>query len=166
VLIARHAEADRVALIRKKLRRIWPEEDGTRIEALLHCDPAQPEPLFVLLRGASGTGTDLALATLAMARPEALLRTDLVRAWFTEWARMRHDLQLNYFALSDAERLIDFEFWAARAEFGLVEHEVGGDRSGWLGDLLPSVAMRRSMGELAAVGLDVTAHESRGKAGR
>lgn len=166
MLIARHAEADHVTLLRKKLRQIWPEADGARIEAVLHCDPAQPEPLFILLREASGTGADLALATLAMARPEALSRADLVRAWFTEWARMRHDPQFNCHTLSDAERLVDFEFWAARAEFGLVAHEVGGDRSGWLGDLLPSVTMRRSMGELAAVGLDVTAHESRGKAGR
>lgn len=166
MLIGRFAGADDIAALRAKLRRIWPEEEGLRIEALLLTDSAEPEPLFALLRNASGSAADLALATLAMARPQALSRADLVRSWFGEWARMRHDPQLNRSALADAERLIDFEFWAARAEAGLRARETLGDRSGWLAGLLPGVAMRRPMGELAAIGLDEARHEGRDGAGR
>lgn len=165
MLIARHADAEEVSHLRTKLRRIWPEEDGARIERLMMTDPAQPEPLFTLLQGGGDHGADLALATLAMARPAALLRADLVRAWFTEWAGMRHDPLRDNRTLLDAERLIDFEFWAARAEAGLCPREAGGDRAAWLGDLLPGVPMRRSMGELAAIGQGEAMRDSRDKAG-
>ena len=81
-------------------------------------------------------------------------------------ARIRHDPQQDSRALSEAERLIDFEFWAARAEAGLLSRELGGDRSGWLAGLLPGVAMRRSMGELAAIGRDEASRENRDEARR
>lgn len=165
MLIARHADREQVSRISAKLHRIWSDEDGARIEAILTTDPTEPEPLFDLLRAPSGKAADLAVATLAMARPEARCRADLVRAWFTEWARMRHDPRQDSRALAEAERLIDFEFWAARAEAGLVLQEVSGDRSGWLAGLLPGVMMRRPMGELAAAGQDLPLRPRRDEAG-
>lgn len=165
MLIALHSQPEHVARVSAQLRRIWPEEDGARIDALLKTDPAEPEALFDLLRAPSGQASDLALATLAMARPDALRRADLVRDWFTEWARIRHDWRQSG-RLSDAEQLIDFEFWAARAEAGLVLQDLGGDRSGWLAGLLPDLAMCRPMGELAAAGLMQPSQAGRDKAGQ
>jgi hypothetical protein len=154
MLIGLFAESDYVARLRAKLCRIWPEADGARISALLCTDPTRPAPLFDMLKSPGVTAPDLALATLAMARGEALVRADLVRLWFGEWARLRHDIRTARGALPDAERLIAFEFWAARAEAGLALGQGAESRNQWLAALLPGVAMRRPMGELAAIGRD------------
>jgi len=151
MLIGLFAEPDHVFALRTKLDRIWPEADGARIKALLWHDTANPVPLFDILRKPDSVAFDLALANLAFARAESLVRSDLVRVWFEEWARLRHDPRLSNRALPEAERMIDFEFWAARAEAGIAAREVTGDRKGWLGALLPGVAMRRPMGERAAI---------------
>jgi hypothetical protein len=154
MMIGLFADADYVARLRAKMCRIWPDADGARISALLCTDPTRPDHLFDLLKSPGVTASDLALATLAMARGDALVRADLVRLWFGEWARLRHDIRAAQGALPEAERLIAFEFWAARAEAGLALGQGAESRSQWLAALLPGVAMRRPMGELAAIGRD------------
>ncbi len=152
MLIGLFADANYVAQLRARLRRIWPEADGIRIAELLFIEPARPEPLFEMLRSPRSTASDLALATLAMARGEALVRADLVQAWFGEWARLRHDIVTAQGTMPEAERLIGFEFWAARAEAGIVRHHGAEGNATWLAALLPGVARQRPMGELAAIG--------------
>lgn len=96
----------------------------------------------------------LALLTLAHAGGHAALAPGRVRAWFDLWAEIARESDAASGRLAAAEILIDFEFWAARAEAALVVSEGSGDRAGWLAALLPDVPMSRPLGELESVGLD------------
>lgn len=148
--------AEAAARLREYLAQIWSPEIARHM-AELGCAPPEALPgLLAGLRSARLPAPDLALVTLAMARPQALARPDLVRAWFTEWAQLRHHAPGGRNDLAEAERMIDFEFWAARAETALLAVEQAGDpgRNGWLAGLLPGVAARRNMGERAASGLE------------
>lgn len=146
--------AETAARLRERLAQIWSPEIARRMVDLGCATPEALPGLLAGLRSARLPAPDLALATLAMARPEALARPDLVRAWFTEWAQLRHHAPSTLPELAEAERMIDFEFWAARAETALIAAEQAGDpgRGGWLSALLPGVAKHRTLGERAAIG--------------
>lgn len=152
-----------------RFARIWPDEVAAQIEQGLSPLPEELPALLAGLRGGTLDVSRLALASIALSRPQALVRPDLVTAWFTEWAQLRH-LQdpppvtkagpvltrpiTRQLDLAEAERLIDFGFWSALAEKGLAGQRRRQTREdeAWLSALLPGVALRRAMGELAAVG--------------
>lgn len=140
------------ARLRARMAQVWSPEIAQRMADLGQAPPEALPGLLAGLRSARLTAPDLALVTLAMVRPQVLTRPDLVRAWFTEWAQLRHHAARA--DLAEAERMIDFEFWAARAETALIAMEQASDpgRGGWLSGLLPGVARRRAMGERAALG--------------
>lgn len=157
MLIVRAGGEAAAAPVAARLGRILLPEDSAQLTDAITPDPeAHSERLDDLRRG-DLEPVALALTTLAMARAGSLARPRLARAWFVEWARQRHAGSSGSAALVAAEQMIDFEFWAALAESGLAMLELEGDRQGWLGDLLPDVAMRRPLGELAAAGLQESA---------
>lgn len=152
-LIAIVAPPEVTAHWRAVVQRIWSPPETDRIEALTLITPQSIETLLAEIRQGVVAPVTLALATLGVARDDSLHRQDLVQAWFTHWARLRHHTTPRRVDLAEAETLIDFEFWAARAESGLATRALAADRSGWLAGLLPGVAMHRTMGERAAAGL-------------
>lgn len=152
-LIALVAPADSTAQWRGVMRRIWSPPETDRIQALTLITPQDLETLLADMRQGVVAPAILALATLGVARDDSLQRPDLVQGWFTDWAQLRHHTTLRRVDLAQAETLIDFEFWAARAETCLAARARAADRSGWLAGLLPGVAMHRAMGEGAAAGL-------------
>src|SRR5690625_1609719 len=80
-----------------------------------------------------------------------------VRAWFDLWAQLARMPNAASSHLADAEAMIDFEFWAARAESALIAAAHLGDRGGWLAELLPDVRMSRPLGECEAAGYEADA---------
>ena len=155
-LIAIIAPPDTTAHWRALVRRIWSHPETGRIEALTLITPQGIETLLTEMRQGVVAPATLALATLGVARADSMERQDLVQAWFTHWARLRHQTTPRRVDLTEAETLIDFEFWAARAETGLAKRAYAADRSGWLAGMLPGVDMHRPMGERAAAGLSAS----------
>lgn len=144
------------APLRDALRRIWTDPVAEGIFRALDLQPETAAALTADLVAGRMRPERLALTTLGMARGARSLAPSVVRQWFTDWARLSHHTDPARPDLSEAERMIDFEFWAAHAERGLQQSEVTGDRAGWFAALLPEVAMRNPMGEVAAAGTQPT----------
>ena len=137
--------------LREQLEAIWPPEVTVQTRAVL--EAAAPE-LLATLRSPATSAPVLAVATLAVSQEPGPMRPDELRDWFQLWAQLRHQAHAPQPQLGEAEALIDFEFWAARAERRCAATEVSPDRRGWLASLLPLVPVRRSLGEIAALGQD------------
>lgn len=151
--------------LRDRLRRIWGDAPADRIDRLSHADATTLLQAADQMAQTALPPDELGLLTLSACRLAAGAadadRGDAdggdagaaaARHWFSRWACLQTVPARPRPDLSAAEQGIAFEFWAATSERALARAEITGDRAGWLAQLLPGVAMRRPLGELAAIG--------------
>lgn len=158
-LLAAMLDKDAAATLGAELRRIWGEETADRIAVKTMVAEEEIPAVLAGLSAGEGKPDDLALQTLGIVRCAALTQTDAAGAWFTRWAQLRCRIDPRRNDLAAAERLFEFEFWAAICEKALAERAAAGGRVTWLPKWLPGVATYRSRGELAAAGLDAHVRE-------
>lgn len=127
------------------------------LRTALQPDPVEIETALDTLADPATSAQRLALMTLAHAGSQVRVAPERVRAWFDLWAQLARMPNAASSHLADAEAMIDFEFWAARAESALIAADHFGDRGGWLAELLPDVRMSRPLGECEAAGYEADA---------
>lgn len=158
-LLAAMLDRDTAVALGTGLRRIWGDETADRIEAKTMIADEEIPVAIAGLSARDGKPDDLALLTLGIVRCAILTQPDAAGAWFTRWAQLRCRIDPRRNDLAAAERLLDFEFWAAVCEGALAGRVAEGGRMAWLPKWLPGVAMYRSWGELAAAGLETGVRE-------
>lgn len=135
--------------------RYWMAEPWAEAATLI---PASLAEAVRSLRAGTMEAPALAVATLGAARLGWQGRDPRALDWFARWAEVQLAPAVRTGALSKAETLIAFEFWAAQTEAALRRDAAQHDRKAWLGALLPEVGTDRPSGELAAAGLVPFAH--------
>lgn len=148
-LLATLLEPDKAAELRSDLRRIWGDETADRIEAMTMIPDEAIADASSGLSAPLRAPADLAMLTLGVVHRAVMSQPDAVSAWFTQWAQERYRPHIPREDLVQAEGMIDFEFWAAVCERGLIARA----RPVWLATLLPGVEMYRPLGELAAIAM-------------
>lgn len=158
-LLAAMLDNDAAEALGAGLRRIWGDETADRIEAMTMVAEEGIPAAIAGLSARENKPDDLALQTLGIVRCATLTQPDAAGAWFTRWAQLRCRIDPRPNDLAAAERLVEFEFWAAICERALAERAAAGGRVTWLPKWLPGVPAYRSPGELAAAGLDAGVRE-------